>query len=303
MPLVPIDALTGLRAALEAPAEQRLDIFRSQVMEPLRPFWEPSLRFMPPPPNADPADPALTAARAYGYFTPDLDVAAGLAALDRIDQAGVWAASLDALDRAWQALAPATHGVALDSVRVTLVLGDPAVLGAQPDSYTGAGGQPGMVVVMAWPTATNLPKLPAAAVHELNHNIRFSIEPFIPQLITVGQYIVAEGLAEAFAAEQCGVEHLGPWSDALTADQVAAVLPRFRDAIDVAGFDQVRGYIFGDWAAATFGYRPQGLPDFAGYTIGYRLVRDYLARTGETAATATYRPWREIVDGSGLFAS
>jgi len=67
----------------------------------------------------------------------------------------------------------------------------------------------------------------------------------------------------------------------------------------VTGFDVIRGYIFGDWAAAAAGYQKQGLPDFAGYTVGYRLVRAYLRRSGRTAAAATYLPWRELVEGSG----
>src|SRR5215213_10021020 len=45
--LTAIDALTGLRAALAAPEERRLTLFREAVMEPLRPFWEPFLGWMP----------------------------------------------------------------------------------------------------------------------------------------------------------------------------------------------------------------------------------------------------------------
>ncbi len=64
----------------------------------------------------------------------------------------------------------------------------------------------------------------------------------------------------------------------------------------------MRGYIFGDWAAEQFGYPPQGLPSFAGYTIGYRLVQAYLARTGRSAAATTYTPWEEILAESAFFA-
>ena len=80
--------------------------------------------------------------------------------------------------------------------------------------------------------------------------------------------------------------------------------PRFAEALlsGVRGFDVVRGYIFGDWAAAQFGYPPQGLPNFAGYTLGFRLVEAYLARTGRRAAEATYTPWEEIVDESEYFS-
>jgi uncharacterized protein YjaZ len=301
MELHAIGALTGLRAALEAPAERRLALFREGVMEPLRPFWEPFMGWMPQAPGADQGDPALNAARTFGYYTPELDVPRGLAALDRLDRAGAWPGCLDALWRAWDALAPEAHDIPIRQVRFTLVLGDPAKLGEREGSYTGFGGAPGTVMVMAWPTDFNLPRLPAIVPHELHHNVRFSWEPFVPHETTVGQYIVAEGLAEAFAAEVCGEELLGPWVAMLSDEQVAALSPRYRDALDVRGFDTIRGYIFGDGAAEQSGYTPLGLPDFAGYSLGYRLARAYLARTGKGAAEATYVPWREVVEESRFF--
>lgn len=298
MHLEPIDALTGLRTALTAPEPEQLERFKQDVMEPLRPFWEPPLRWMPP--TDDGGDPVLAAARRFGYYTPDLGAAQGLAALDLLDRANSWQGSIATLERAWDALAPEAHGIALDHIRYTLILGHPERF-AGLGGFTGFGGMPGSVLVIGWPTEANLPQLGAVAAHELHHNVRFTYEPFNPQAVTVGQYIVAEGLAEAFAAEQCGAATLGPYSNALTEAQVAAATPRYRDALDVSGFDVVRGYIFGDAQAGAAGYKAQGLPEFAGYTIGYRAVRAYLARTGTTAAAATYRPWREILDESRFF--
>ncbi len=186
-------------------------------------------------------------------------------------------------------------------MRYTLLLGDPARLDPQLGGYTGVGGWPGQVLAIAWPSDFNLPRLAAVTAHELHHNVRFSHEPFVPQTVTVGQYIVAEGLAEAFAAEQHGEDKLGPWVHSLDDAGVAAILPRFRAALDQGGFDLARGYIFGDWAAQSFGFSPQGIPDFAGYAIGYRTVRAFLTRRGLSAVEATYLPWREIAAGSGLF--
>jgi uncharacterized protein YjaZ len=45
-----------------------------------------------------------------------------------------------------------------------------------------------------------------------------------------------------------------------------------------------------------------GAPDYAGYAIGYHVVRQYLERTGKTAAEATFVPASEIIDASGFFA-
>jgi uncharacterized protein YjaZ len=300
MELVTIDALSGLREALNAPKTKRVKLFDEKVMEPLRPFWEPFLDRMPSGDEHLHEDPALRAAKTFNFFTPDLDVEAGLAALDKLEQAGTWAESVATIEKAWAALAPETHDINLDKILFAFALGNPAKLESQ-GGYTGFGGMPGLVMVLAWPTDENLAKLPAAGAHELNHNIRFSFEPFHPVETTVGQYIVAEGLAEAFAAEVCGAGNVGPWASALSADQVAEVAPRFKDAIDVNGFSEIRGYIFGDWAAEKSGYKPQGLPDFAGYTVGYELVRSYLDHSGKSASEATYIPWRDVITQSEFF--
>lgn len=300
-----IESLTGLRAALTAPEPERLDVFRAQVMEPLKPFWEPFMAWGPPAPGGDQGDPALNAARKFAYYSPELDAAAGLAALDRLEQAGTWPALVDAVRRGWAALDPAAHGVALDQLYFTFVVGDPKVMQPEAGNFTGFGAMPGTVLVMAWPTEDNLKWLPGAAAHELNHNLRFSVEPFPRDMnVALGQYLVAEGLAESFAAELFGPDGPGPVSSALTPEQFVLVKPRFAEAIraGVRGFDVVRGYIFGDWAAAQFGYPPQGLPSFAGYTMGFRLVQAYLERTGRTATEATYTPWEAIVEESRFFA-
>ena len=117
----------------------------------------------------------------------------------------------------------------------------------------------------------------------------------------MGKYLVDEGVAECFAAELHGEAMLGPWTLGLHGAALDALRPRYREALEVTGFDEIRGYVFGDWAAEQTGYRKQGLPDFAGYAFGYRMVRAFLDRTGLTAAEATYLPWREIVAGSGWF--
>lgn len=298
-----IDALVGLRAALEAPEADRTRLFRERVMEPLRPFWEPFMGWMPPQAVArDEGDPVMKAARTFGYFTPDLGAEQGLEAVERLERAGSWPACVEAVQRAWNLLEPPAHGIQLDRVLFTLVLANPAAMNEEAGSYSGFGGVPGIVLVIAWPTGFNVPRLPAAAAHELHHNVRFSYEPFSMH-VTLGQYMVAEGLAEAFAAQVCGEENLGPIVNALSDEQMAAMKPRFQEAVHLTGFDQVRGYIFGDWAAEKWGYPPQGVPSFAGYTMGYKVVRAFLDRTGKSAAQASYLPWQEIVEESRFFTA
>jgi len=63
----------------------------------------------------------------------------------------------------------------------------------------------------------------------------------------------------------------------------------------------VRGYIFGDTLAELMGLPKAGVPNFAGYAIGYRIVRQYLQRTGKSVAETTFLPSREIIAESGFF--
>ncbi len=117
--------------------------------------------------------------------------------------------------------------------------------------------------------------------------------------MTLGQYMVAEGLAEAFAAELCGEEMLGHWATTLRGAELKALKPRFREALNEGDFNVVRGYIFGDSSTSDFGYAAQGIPDYAGYAVGYHTVQAYLERTGKSAAEATYVAWEEIIEVSG----
>ena len=206
---------------------------------------------------------------------------------------------MGALEGAVEALVPEEHGVEVGRVAFVLALADPRLpdLTERNRGYTGFGGMMGYAAVLAWPDGYNLPRLSSIAVHELHHNVRLAFESWSSRT-TVGQYVVLEGLAEAFAAEAVGEELLGPWPNALSAEELEEARPVFREALEVSGFDEIRGYVFGDWAASKMGYVPRGLPDFAGYAVGYRIVREYLDRSGRTAAEATYLPWREIVERS-----
>lgn len=231
-------------------------------------------------------------------YSPDLGIAKGLGALELLEQADSVNAGRKALEKAMNALQPERHGIELEPIKYAIMVMNPAMLREDYGSYSGFQ-RPGIIMVTAFPNAFNLPRLPAAATHELNHIVRFKYEPWTEQT-TVGQYIIAEGLAEAFAVELFGEEIVGPYSTALSQGQLETVKPRFKEALEQTG--DIRGFIFGDWAAEKFYYAKQGLPNFAGYSVGYEIVRAYTKRTKRSVAEATYSPWREIVEESNFFA-
>ncbi len=294
-----IDVLNGQRAALEAagdPGAQHA-IAQAGIVAPLRSIWEPLLAMPWLPERVDPDDPASIVAM-LSLYPLDADAEAGLHYLDRFTAAGSLAACRDAVIRTFDTLAPSEHGIALPSVRYNLALASPATPGLvdRNRGYTGFGGAPGSIMMIALPDEYNLPRLATMAAHEAHHQVRLTREPWDPATITVGQYLVLEGLAEAFAAQLLGEQTLGPWTTAVAADELA----RHRPTLVAALKETVdpRPYMFGDWAAATSGYEPRGLPDFIGYTAGYQLVRTALDELGITATEATYLPWREIAAAS-----
>lgn len=291
----PVEVLSKQKAALEVGS---LELFKEQVMEPIGNFWKPFVnRFAQTDPGLD---PAIAAAQAMGFYNPSEDPEAGVRAIQEFERAGTWAACVRAIEEGLQRLDPATHGIPIEPVQFTMVLGSLRILRIDYGAYTGFQS-PGIALVMGWPNPVGNPRLPVAAAHELNHIVRFQFEPWTPTT-TVGQYMIAEGLAEAFGVETVGDENLvGPYSSALSSEQIEAIKPRFKEALEVTGFNVLRGYIFGDWAAEQFGYPKQGLPDYAGYTLGYEAVQTFKRRTGKTAAEATYLPWQQIVEESQYF--
>lgn len=292
MHITEMNLAAAWRGILERPEEERDALFLDRIMTPLRPIWEPMLRFRPPTGGES---PALAAARMMKLYLPEMGRERALEALGQLEEARVWEDNLTALRRSASALD--TGNSSIETVRLVLTLADPDGLGEE--GYTGAGNTPGWVMVSVWPNAHNLPKLPAVTAHEFNHNVRFA-RPDWTFPITLGAYLVAEGLAESFAAELYGPGSLGPWTTTLGLEALRGLWPRYQAALEEREFGVVRGYIFGDGVMERYGQPGTlGLPDYAGYALGYRVVQDYLARTGRTAAQATSDPWRQIVEESG----
>jgi len=246
---------------------------------------------------------AQAALQMISLFKLNVDAPDYLAALDQLAAADALGAMRNALERGSEAFTDAGHILPFDRVTGAILLADrdnDYIMNFMR-GYGGAGMIPGYVIVTAWPTDYTLPRLGAAAAHEFHHNVRLSYAPFTMD-ISVGEYIVLEGLAESFAAALYGRDLVGPWVTSLTPDELASSKAIIGKALDVRGFNNVRPYLFGDPAASFSGYEPIGLPFAAGYTIGFHLIQSYLARTGRTIVGATYTPAADIIANSGYFA-
>lgn len=162
--------------------------------------------------------------------------------------------------------------------------------------FTGFGGIPGFIILILSPTDYVLKSLEALAAHEFHHNIRFLIEPW-PQdrNISVGKYLLDEGLAEAFAAELYGEASIGPETIGLSEEELSKAAEIILPNVAVKGFQAASSYLFGDVMADRFGYPKTGLPHGAGYALGYRLVQNYCATTQTNIFAATLESSEEIM--------
>ncbi len=173
----------------------------------------------------------------------------------------------------------------------------------QAEGYSGFGGVPGWIMtVYGNPTPDNLKRVEACTVHELHHNIWSNFtKPDFMKTTTVADYMVMEGLAESFAAELYGEDTIGPWVTKFDQSQLNRTKTVFRDGLTRAGFNVIRGYIFGGEIAEIAGFEKIDVPLYAGYALGYRVVQAYLKRTGKSVAETTFVPPQEIVAESCFF--
>lgn len=222
--------------------------------------------------------------------------------------ANAWMQAEQALDEGYAAFAPLHDRIRLDEIVFGLVIAD---MGSTPGQrgYSGFGGIPGWIMtVYGEANDYTLPRVKAATVHELHHNLAGAIGIGMGgntsiMTTSVGEYMIGEGLAESFAAELYGEGRVGFWVTDFDDSRLEETKRIVYDGLEKTGFDVVRGYIFGDDIAASGGLPKAGVPPYAGYAIGYRVVQAYLKRTGKNVVEATLVPAREIIAESRFFES
>ena len=298
MEIIIFDTLSAMRAVITTPVSERLAIYRERLIEPLHNYWTTTLRRFSP----QTVDNEAMAMKVLWDVDLEADLSEHAQALDCLEQSDAWKKAEAALHLAASTFEAAGRSCAEEQITGILLLGNPHERIFMELNRGYAGAQiPGYIILPIWPNDYNLPRIPAALVHEFNHRVRLTHEPWT-LTTTVGQYMVLEGLAELFAAELYGPEYVGPWVSSLSAEETARSKTILGQALDVSGFDKVRAYIFGDETSKQWGFPGLGLPHCAGYAIGYQVVQAYLRRTGKTATEATFAPYREVIETSGFFA-
>jgi uncharacterized protein YjaZ len=220
-------------------------------------------------------------------------------ALQALRDADAWRRIQHALENALAVQVDATPGIGVPDLTVLIVLGDPGDKHFMRESLgmTANGSASGYLYLNFWPYPENLARLEATAVHELNHNLRYTKGNvgWDPATVTVGEQVVSEGLADAFARQLYGDE-LGYARVGVQHLHDDAVFAKVVTGLEVTGMQNFAAWVHGDATAARYGAAPVGLPTGAGYAAGNRLVDAYLAATGRTAAEALLVDSREVID-------
>lgn len=295
-----LDTEAAYRRLLDTPdGEERLAIMRQELIEPFRGIIDifggaggdgiPQFSMWGMPPE-------LFADEKRDQTAAKIEALAG---------ANAWNRAASALEKGYTAFADYTDRIPLENITFGLMVAD---MGNAPGGhgYTGFGGIPGWIMtVYGTPDEYNLPRVEACTVHELHHNLGgaagavFGVDM---NAVSVGEYMIGEGLAESFAAELYGEDTIGPWVTEFDESQLETSKTIFLEGLDRIGFNVVRGYIFGGPIAESRGLEQVNVPAFAGYALGYRVVQAYLKRTGKKVVETTFVPAAEIIAESQFFA-
>ncbi|GMA32527.1 DUF2268 domain-containing protein [Litorihabitans aurantiacus] len=287
MTITVLDTATGMRDVLDAPAPDRPDLLREMV-RPAAGMY----RYFP-----GEVDLAAMHAQSFG-FPLDRSTDVVRQALTALREADAWARVERALQDAVAVQTRALPGITVPDLTVLMVLGDPddTYFTDTVDGFSGNGSATGYLALTLWPTPGNLERLEAVAVHELHHNLRYAPGGVVwdPGSVVVGEQVVSEGLADAFARHLYGKAGYTPFGVPHLRDD--AVLERVTAGLEVPGMHHFVAWVHGDAAARRFGAEPVGLPTGAGYAVGNRLVDAYLEATGTGVLETLHVPSREVID-------
>ncbi|WP_078394422.1 DUF2268 domain-containing protein [Shouchella patagoniensis] len=277
--------------------EKRAEYFRYTMMKPFEEMWEAI--HVPLKAKQESGYDVLIASKMLGFadVTDSKTIKQSLATLKQNQTLEIAAMALKTNMK--QAM---KHGLVVqaEEVKLGLFIADREKLSLQK-GYVGFGGIPGFIQLMVYPTSYNLPKIPALIAHEFHHNLRFSYMEWNHGNVTVGDYLVIEGLAESYAKELFGEKQMGPWVTTMDADDLDYSIAVIAEALDVRGFAEVSSYMFGDEIARKEGYKPVGLSFGAGYAVGYKVVQAFMEKTNKTIFEATLLSSEEIIEESGVF--
>src|SRR5690625_3353087 len=277
--------------------EERKNYFRYTMMKPFKEMW--NLINVPLKAKQNNGYDVVMAAQMLGFadVSDDKSIREGLSTLKANN---AYTVAENTIKNCIVKANDAGLKINADEVKFGLYVSDSEKLKLQK-GYTGFGGIPGFITVNIYPNDYNLPKIPAVIAHEFHHNIRFSYFDWDHGSVTVGDYLVIEGLAESFAKELYVTEQLGPWVTSMNEKELKYSTEVMRDALDVIGCAQVGADIFVDESVLQQVYLHVGLPFSDGHTVRDQVDLSYINNHIKTIYEATLSLTDDIINGCDLF--
>lgn len=120
--------------------------------------------------------------------------------------------------------------------------------------------------------------LKSVITHEYHHYWRMHTLASTEENQTLLDRLILEGLAEHFVEIRLGEDYLGPYKDALTEQQALFLWKTIYRPNRYESGDKTDGYMFGN--------KDKSIPFWAGYAIGYYLVKWYLEKNPRSTIEA-----------------
>ena len=282
------------RKILNASMDKKDDIYRYEFMQQFEKKWE--MYHCPLKAKQPGGYDVVMASGMLGYLLPQKIGKKEEAYIEELADDKLWAACAASIEQSLMQFANMGIDMRVKEYLFTLALADPeSPYSIMCDNYSGDGGIPGYIFGSLVPSAFTKSRMPIALAHETNHNVRFQYIKWSND-ISLGEYMICEGLAENFAVSIYGEENVGPWvskTDEETLNEY--IKPLMQSSLEVRGFEGITAYMYGDELAKMQNYIPAGMPYCAGYACGYYMVKYYLEKTGKNIIEATILPAEEIL--------
>lgn len=288
------------RKIMEAPMEKKADIYCYELMKPFEEKW--GVYNCPLKAKQPNGYDVIMASGMMGFLLPEKIDASMEAGIDLLGDNEFWNQCQLSIETSLKYFVDAGVDLPIKEYLFTMILADEkSPYSIMNDNCCGDGGIPGYIMGTLVPSEHTLSRMPVILAHETNHNVRFQIEKWRND-ISLGEYMVCEGLAENFATFIYGEEQIGPWvsrTDMQTLNEY--IKPLIYPALEVFGFDNITAYMYGDEMAKMRNFFPVGMPYCAGYACGYHLIKHYLKKTGKSIVEATLTPSKEILKATEDF--
>lgn len=185
------------RKILNASMDKKDDIYRYEFMQQFEKKWE--MYHCPLKAKQPGGYDVVMASGMLGYILPQKIGKKEEAYIDELADDKLWAACAASIEQSLMQFANMGIDLRVKEYLFTLALADPeSPYSIMCDNYSGDGGIPGYIFGSLVPSAFTKSRMPIALAHETNHNVRFQYIKWSND-ISLGEYMICEGLAENFA--------------------------------------------------------------------------------------------------------